>query len=406
MPQVYKRKTNRSTRDPFDVLERAAASVKDGTSIRQAAAAFDIDKMTLSRFIHKRKSQEQPLVGYAAVTLNNFVIPPAMELDLAQHIKMLGDMFHGLSLQKCKELAYEFAIQNNLKVPVSWNEKKRAGKSWWLGFKSRQKLSIRSPEATSAGRASAFNKFTVNEYFDNLAKVLDDNKFKAEQIFNVDETAVTTVQNPGKVVTAKGAKRVGSVTSAKRGELVTVVYTICASGSVLPPMLIFPRVHYRDHFIRGGPQGCVGKCSRTGWINEELFLEYIDFLVGHTRCSPTQKILLTLDNHEAHISLRVIDRAKSSGIVLLTIPPKTSHRLQALDVTVFSPFKTMYYRTMDNWMRSNLGKTVTIYDIPAFVKEAQLSAMVPRNICRVSKALEHGSTIVTFFLKKHLHLLL
>ena len=35
---------------------------------------------------------------------------------------------------------------------------------------------------------------------------------------------------------------------------------------------------------------------------------------------------------------------------------------------------------MDYWMRSNPGKNVTIYEIPALVKKAQLAAMTPKNI--------------------------
>ena len=46
MPQHYKRKTNRATRIPADVLQRAADEVQQGTSIRKAAASFNIDKMT------------------------------------------------------------------------------------------------------------------------------------------------------------------------------------------------------------------------------------------------------------------------------------------------------------------------------------------------------------------------
>ena len=126
-----------------------------------------------------------------------------MESDLARHIITLADMFHGVSLEKCKELGYEFGLRNKLKLPSSWVENKKAGKSWWLGFKARHNLSIRLPEPTSVGRASAFNKHTVNEYFDNLAKVKDDNKFTAEQIFNVDETGVTTVQNPNMLLRQK-----------------------------------------------------------------------------------------------------------------------------------------------------------------------------------------------------------
>ena len=66
MPQHYKRKTNRATRIPADVLQRAADEVQQGTSIRKAAASFNIDKMTLPRYITKCKTQPQPSVGYAA----------------------------------------------------------------------------------------------------------------------------------------------------------------------------------------------------------------------------------------------------------------------------------------------------------------------------------------------------
>ena len=233
---------------------------------------------------------------------------------------------------------------------------------------------------TSLGRASALNRFTVKEFFNNSAKVLNEYRFTAQQIFNVDETGLTTVQNLGKIVTARGVRNVGSVTSAERGKLVTAVYTICVSGSVLPPLLIFSRVHYRDHFVRGGHEDCIGQCSKSGWINEDLFLVYLEDLISRNRCSLDHKILLILDNHESHISLRVIDKAKSSGIVMLAIPPKTSHRLQSLDVSVFGPFKRGYNKAMDNWMRIYPGKTLTICEVSALVKEAQLCALMPRNI--------------------------
>ena len=149
--------------------------------------------MTLSRFVNKCKSQPQPVTSYDAVLLSNFVIPPAMESDLVQHIKTLSDLFCCLTIEKCKQVAYEFATRNKLKVPSSWDEQKKAGKSWWLGFTSRHNLSVRSPEPTSLGRASAFNKFTVKEFFNNLAKALNEYKFTAQQIFNADETDLTTV---------------------------------------------------------------------------------------------------------------------------------------------------------------------------------------------------------------------
>jgi len=57
-------------------------------------------------------------------------------------------------------------------------------------------LSIKSPEATSTDRSTAFNKQTVKEYFENLACVLDKHQITPDRIYNVDETGVTTEQSP------------------------------------------------------------------------------------------------------------------------------------------------------------------------------------------------------------------
>ena len=109
-------------------------------------------------------------------------------------------------------------------------------------------------------------------------------------------------------------------------------------------------------------------------------MQYLEHIIHQTRCSVDHKILVILDNHESHCSLAAVDLAKRHGIVLLTIPPHTSHKLQPLDRTCYGPFKVAYSRSLDGWMRSNAGKTVTIYDIPELVNEAQLSAIVPRNV--------------------------
>ncbi|GFS09885.1 tigger transposable element-derived protein 6-like protein [Elysia marginata] len=121
-------------------------------------------------------------------------------------------------------------------------------------------------------------------------------------------------------------------------------------------------------------------------MNEEVFVDYLKHIIQHTRCSPENKILLILDSHDTHISLSAVDTASSHGVELLTIPPHTSHRPQPLDRSVYGPFKTAYNRAMDGWLRSNPGKTVTIYDIPALVNQAQMTAITPANLTAGSQA--------------------
>ena len=172
----------------------------------------------------------------------------------------------------------------------------------------------------------------------------------------------------------------GSITSGERGELVTVLCAVSTAGHALASMLIFPRVRYREYFIRGGPPGCIGKATKSGWINADLFIDFLMHISELTGCSPGRKILVLMDNHESHLSIAAIDKAKDLGIVLLSIPPKTSHKLQSLDVSVYGQFKTGYNITMDNGMRTNPGKNVTIYEVLSLIKKAQTVAMTPRNV--------------------------
>ncbi|CAE1245386.1 unnamed protein product [Acanthosepion pharaonis] len=115
-------------------------------------------------------------------------------------------------------------------------------------------------------------------------------------------------------------------------------------------------------------------------MNEDLFVDYMLHFIEHTRCTKERPVLLILDNVETHITINTIDLARENGVVLLTLPPHTSHRLQPLDRTVYGPFKKAYNAAMDGWIHSHPGRTVTNYDIPTIVSEAQLCAMSQRSI--------------------------
>ena len=363
-------------------MKRAAAAFTAGVPLREVSRDFNIDRATLRRFIVKSrgKADEDILTGYSRLSKSKCVFPLQMENDLAQHIKDLSDQFHGLSVEKCRALAYEFAKRNDTSVPANWDKEQKAGKDWFYAFRDRHKLAVRAPEPTSLARASAFNRHNVDQFYNNLAAVMDRYKFSANDIWNLDETGCTTVQNPGKVVTQRGKKQVGSLTSAERGELVTLEYCVNAVGNMIPPLFVFPRVNFREHFLNGAPTGAIGRASRSGWMNEDLFSDFMQHFMQHTRCTKERRVLLILDNVEAHITIKTIDLARENGIVLLTLPPHTSHRLQPLDRAVYGPFKKAYNVAMDGWIRSHPGRTVTIYDIPTIVGEAQLQAMSQRNI--------------------------
>jgi hypothetical protein len=60
-----------------------------------------------------------------------------------------------------------------------------------------------------------------------------------------------------------------------------------------------------------------------------------------------------IDNHSTRCALEVYEFCKNNGIVLLTIPPHTSHMLQPLDVAFFGPFKTAYNDECNKFLTSH-----------------------------------------------------
>ena len=88
-------------------------------------------------------------------------------------------------------------------------------------MKRHPELSLRTPEATSFARSTAFNKHTVGEFFQNLKTVRNRYKYNSNCIYNVDETGLKTVRKPVKVLACRGSKQVERTTSAVRGILVT-----------------------------------------------------------------------------------------------------------------------------------------------------------------------------------------
>lgn len=249
-------------------------------------------------------------------------------------------MYFGLSPKEVRGLAFDLAKELDLKMPESWTNSKMAGEDWLSGFLKRHKdISIRKPEATSLARATSFNRHNVSAFFEKLKTVLDRHKIVPQNIYNMDETGVTTVQTPDRIIGRCGSKQVGRVVSGERGTLVTLDAAISAVGNSVPPFFIFPRKKFQNHFIINGPVGCGGAGNPSGWMTTDLFPEYLKFFQSHVRAVIENPVLLILDNHVSHLSIKGLDYCKENGIVVLSLPPHCSHKLQPLDRTVFGPFK-------------------------------------------------------------------
>ncbi|KAJ3661740.1 hypothetical protein Zmor_006127 [Zophobas morio] len=211
----------------------------------EACRRFNIPKPTLRRHLkglNNRKKFGRP---------ND--MSPEMEEVLAQHLMNLESCFFGLTTTEFRKLAFELAEKAQLAHRFN-KEKKIAGKKWYYRFmKEHPTLSLRAPEPTSMARSKGFNKERVNEFFDKYEEILDKYKFVAHQIYKKDETALSTVHKPSKVIAQKGKHQVGAITSGERGLTTTGIFAMNGAGEFIPPMLIYKRSRLNDALKKGAP---------------------------------------------------------------------------------------------------------------------------------------------------------
>lgn len=78
-----------------------------------------------------------------------------------------------------------------------------------LFLKRHPELSNVKPEGTSLGRIARFNKNAVAVFFENLNEVMVKYKFQPHKIYNVDDTGISTVPTPNRIVGPKCVKQLG-----------------------------------------------------------------------------------------------------------------------------------------------------------------------------------------------------
>nr|XP_012149906.1 PREDICTED: uncharacterized protein LOC105663718 [Megachile rotundata] len=166
-----------------------------------------------------------------------------------------------------------------------------------------------------------FNKELVYKFFDKYQSILNEYNFTANQIYNVDESGLSTVHKPFKIIAQKGKHQVGAITSGERGLTTTCIRSMNAAGEFVTPM----------HFIK--------------YIKLEK--------------SNENKLLLLLDGHSTHTkNIEAIDLACEYGIIMLSFPAHTTHRLQPLDKSFFKSLKANYNEASSTWLRTNPGNTI------------------------------------------------
>lgn len=208
MVRNYVKKTSHE-RPNEEILKKAVGDVLRGVmTIRKAAQQYGLTKTTVGRY-SKLHHGCGILAPQRVTAPAKTILSEEMEIELCSYLKRCALLNHGITTIQTRQLAYIFALANEVSIPSNWKKNEKASHDWLYAFMKRNAtLSIRKPEPTSQARAAAFNKPVVMSFYDKLLRVKVKYSFKPYQVWNLDETSNTTVEAPPNVIAAKGTKQV------------------------------------------------------------------------------------------------------------------------------------------------------------------------------------------------------
>jgi len=121
--------------------------------------------------------------------------------------------------------------------------------------------------------------------------------------------------------------------------------------------------------------------SPAGWTDCELSYEWMRKVFVpqvQKKCGNSGPILLILDGHNSHTHYKFLEYADAHNIVVLCLPPHTTHRLQPCDVGVFGPLSNAWKTEVQKCFLQ--GESVNRYNLIELYSKARLVSFKPSTI--------------------------
>jgi hypothetical protein len=123
----------------------------------------------------------------------------------------------------------------------------------------------------------------------------------------------------------RSKKEVESLTSAERGNLIAVVTCTNATGTYVPPLIMFLEKKMKEELMDGTPAGSISACHPSSWIQRDMFTKWFDHFVHYFKPVADDSVLLIVDGHYSHIKkLNVVDKAREHSVAIVILPPQSN----------------------------------------------------------------------------------
>ncbi|XP_065642613.1 uncharacterized protein LOC136074235 [Hydra vulgaris] len=355
-------------------MDEAVAAVKEKRMTqRTASKTYKVPRCTLQNRLNGKTEMGEMCPGCSTK------LGSEDELKLVEYASKRASM--GICFGRRQFMKYTGDIASKRGIPF---KNGLPSKKWWSLLKKRHStLRLRVPEGTAAIRHQCMDKEKVSIYFKALKQVMDEMGLycKPHCVCNMDETSLQLQHTPDKVVTKSCSRYIQSRTSGNC-ETITIIATISASGTHIPPHIIVKcktRRALNGFEVLSAPERSAWSVSDSGWTKQGIALLWFSesFL---TNIRPERPQILILDRHSSHNFIELIESAIKNNIIIAELPAHTSHWLQPCDRSVFGPLKQHYNVACQNMMNMYPGVLVSHRNFCALFRIAWVKALSEKNI--------------------------
>lgn len=154
----------------------------------------------------------------------------------------LGERGFPVTKNQLLDSVQQFIIKLEKTTPFTNN---RPGKHWYEEFLRRHlELAIRIAQNLTHTHASVTEKEIrnwFNEVYLHLTK-LNLLEIHSSRVYNCDESSFPLCSKPDQVITRRRSKSVYKIVNADEKESLTTLFMINATGSMVPPMIMYKRL--------------------------------------------------------------------------------------------------------------------------------------------------------------------
>ena len=164
-------------------------------------------------------------------------------------------------------------------------------------------------------------------------------------------------------VEALKSKQVTKACQDGSREFISLLACICGDSTALPPALIYKSESFdlQDSWVEDFKEGneAYFATSKNGWSCDAIGLLWLEKVFHrHTKDKAgNRRRLLIVDRHSSHVNMKFIELVDSLQILILIMLPYSTHRLQPLDVGLFSPLSTAYSKEVNFFLHNSQGES-------------------------------------------------